>query len=301
MAQLWAELLTRINYLRDLYRQKRILLKPGEGIAWVLDEAEAVAKAEVSPKPPSTENVMEAVKACHVAWNLYEVIKDCIDAGLDVSNHLGEITAGTIDYGTPANAIDRRTIFFKDFEAELLVAALLARAKLPVQFLKEANDPCGEMRVDNIFVEVKHPNSPGGIERLMRKFHGELRKRNAVGVFVTAVEDAFRLGDKETFDAPEQFQTFNKSKLDEIEKFGREAVRRAAALPAIACLAQISSRIAAVAGETRFIRLGNSIVYDDRRISTELKQQVEQIAAVFNPQFRHYSQIRDLITSDEST
>jgi hypothetical protein len=51
------------------------------------------------------------------------------------------------------------------------------------------------MRVDNIIVEVKHPDSARGIERLISKFHGELRKRNAVGVFVTAVEDAFRLGD----------------------------------------------------------------------------------------------------------
>jgi hypothetical protein len=67
---------------------------------------------------------------------------------------------------------------------------------------------------------------------------------------------------------------WNERKLDEIENFGREAVRRAAALPAIACLAQASSRVVAVAGETRFVRLGNSIVYDDRRISIELKQQV---------------------------
>ncbi len=296
MADYWDQLAERVEYLRDLYRAKKIALKPGEGMTIALDEAEQSARGVASQDAGTDENLVLAVNACHVVWGLYDSIKACVDAGLDVTNHLGQLTTGTIDFGVPADAAtSHKTIFFKDFEAELLIAAQLTRAGLPVQFLEEANDPRGEMRVGDILIEVKHPNSTKRLESLMRKFNSGLHGSNAYGVFVTAVEDAFCVADQSTFTCREDFVAWQRQKRAEIESFGRSAVLRAASLPRIGALVQTSSALEVVGDETRLARYSNSLVFDQRSYPIDVKAAIERIAAVFNPHFRRFSQVGHLI------
>jgi hypothetical protein len=301
MSDYWSGLMDRVQYLRDLYKQNRIPLKPGEGLTVALDEAEATAKRVASSDAPTEENFLKSANACHAVWNLHEVVEACISAGLDVADHLRQLTTGTLDYGIPADAVtSNKTIFFKDFEAELLVASRLGKAGLPVQFFQKSNDPRGEMHVNNIFIEVKHPNSAKRVERLMRDFNGELHRAGTYGVFVTAVEDAFCLADQSTFPSQEDFLAWQRQKRAEIESFGRGVVLRAVTLPRIAAIVQTSSMMEVVGDETKFARYSNSLVFDQRQYPPEALHEVERIAAVFNPQFRRYTQIQHILVPNRS-
>ena len=296
MADYWDQLSGRVRYLRDMYRAKKIALKPGEGLTKALEEAELSAEGSLSPDAPTDENLVRAVNACHVVWGLYDSIKACVDAGLDVTNHLGQLTTGTIDFGVPADAAtSHKTIYFKDFEAELLIAAQLSKAGLPVRFLEEANDPRGEMCVGDILIEVKHPNSTNRLESLMRKFNGGLHGSNTYGVFVTAVEDAFCLADQSSFASDEEFVAWQRQKRAEMESFGHSAVLRAASLPRIGALVQTSSAVEVVGDKTRLARYSNSLVFDQRQYPAGVQAAIERIACVFNPHFRRYSQVSHLI------
>lgn len=296
MANYWDVLLEYVIYLRGLFANERIPLKPNQGLTEALDEAEAAAKGVASSDAPTDDNVVLSVNACHVVWGLYDSVRACVEAGLNVTSHLKQLTTGTIDFGVPADApTSHKKIYFKDFEAELFVAGQLAKAGLPVQFLDTSNDPRGEMQVNDILLEVKHPNSINRLESLMRKFNGLLHKNNEYGVFVTAVEDAFELAGQSRFSSGEEFSAWQQQKRTDIESFGRTAVLRAAALPRIAALVQTSSALEVVGDESRFARYSNALVYDQRAYPDGVMQQVEDIASVFNPQFRRYSQIQHLI------
>ena len=298
----WSQLYARVQYLRKLYTEKKIALKPGQGITRALDEAEASATGVATPNAPTDDNLANSPNACLVVWALYDSIKGCVDAGLDVTSHLGQLTTGTIDFGSPADAsTSRKTIFFKDFEAELFIAAQLANASLPVEFLDEANDPRGDVRVEEILFEVKHPNSTGRLERLMGKFNRELHGSNAYGVFVTAVEDAFCMADQNSFASQEDLLAWQNQKRSEIELFGRSALICAASLPRIAALVQISSTFESVDGETRFARYSNALVFDQRQYPMEIEKQVDRLASVFNPNYPRYSQVTHLIVPNRTS
>lgn len=299
MTEYWDQLLKKILFLRSLYKDKGIPLKDGQGMARALDEAEAVAKGETIAATPENVDVMASVNACHVMWALFESIKACIDVGLNIDSHLRQLTTGTTDYGVPSGNV--KEIFFKDFEAELFVAAELAKASLPVQFLDDPDDPKGEMRVEDVLVEVKHPNSIKRLESLMRKFSAEACKDGKYGVFVTAVEDAFELFDRSQFSSDTEFLAWQAEKRGKIESFGRTAVLRAATLPRISALVQTSSVIEVVGDETRFVRHGNSLVYDQRQYPEGILETVESVASVFNPNFRRYSAIRHILEPGGTT
>jgi hypothetical protein len=59
---------------------------------------------------------------------------------------------------TSEAATSHKLIYFEYFEAELLVASRLAKAGLPVKFFDASNDPCGEMYVNRVLIEVEQPN-----------------------------------------------------------------------------------------------------------------------------------------------
>ena len=296
MADYWTELLARVQYLRDLYHDKKISLKPGQGLTQALDEAEACARCAPSPDAPTDDNLVNSVNACHLVWGLHDSVKACSDATLDVASHLRRLTTGTIDFGVPADPVTAaRTIYFKDFEAELFVAGQLAKGGLHVEFLPQDNDPRGEMSVEGIFIEVKHPNSTRRLESLMRKFNGELRKGSAYGVFVTAVEDAFHMAEQSASASQGDHLAWQRQKRGEMELFGWNAVLRAASLPRIAALIQTCSVTEFAEGSAQFVRRGNSLVFDHRQYPPETLRCVERIAAVFNPRLPRYSLIRDLI------
>lgn len=290
----WNELLRRATWIRSVYSSQKIQMPAGEGLPRALDEAEACARGTKKPGSVPDADVTFAISSCHVVWALYDSIKGCLDAGLNVRSQLTNIATGTTDYGVPADPRSAKAIFFKDFEAELFIAARLAAAGLPVTFLEEANDPRGDMKVQSVLIEVKQPNSVKIQERLMRKFNGQLQRDGSFGVFVTAVEDAFQLAPP-AFLASQDLEAWRDMKANEIEAFGLRAVSRAAALPRIGVLAQTSSCVEIVGNETKFMRRSNALIFDNKLYDPDTSVLLARIAAIFNPHAPRYSQIRDLL------
>ena len=290
----WDELLRRVQFIRGLYAEHKVPLKVGEGLAIALDEAEATARGVPYQGEATDEVIRWAVHVCSVIWALHDSLRGCVDAGLNVKGHLGQLTTGTVDFGQPAGP-NERTHFFKDFEAELLVAAMLARAGLPVQFLEEGNDPRGEMQIEQIFVEVKHPNSQKKLQNLLRDFDAEMRKNGTIGVFVTAIEDAFRLGDAPNFTTAEDFRGWQSQKNAQIEVVGRMLVRRAASLTGIGAMIQTSTSHEMIGGASRLARYANAVVFDQREYAHGTLPVLERIAAVFAPQFSRYTAIAPML------
>lgn len=302
MTEYWEHLSKRVQYVRKLYNDKNIQLKAGEGLTLALDEAQSCVAAKKSSGAPTVENCLSSANACHVVWALYESIKQCVDAQLDVTNHLRQITTGSTDFGLPAEQPHgNKTIFLKDFEAELFVAAQLAKALLPVTFLDKPNDPRGEMAVSGILIEVKHPNSTKQIIKLMRKFNLHLKKGKAFGVFVTAIEDAFNVAEPAASPNHADFIREQQNKRSQMEKFGRCAISAAASLSNIGAIVQTCSAMESVGDETCFKRRSNSLVFENRQYPDETKEQIERIAKVFNSNFRRYTKSGKIIAPDGPT
>jgi hypothetical protein len=121
-----------------------------------------------STKLPSDAEVRATVQAFHVIYSIADSIEFCLLSGLDISEHLARMATGKTDFGTPSKKNGK--IYFKDFEYELFVASCLIRRGLKPEFLEDRSDPIGEMSVDGILIECKHPNSNGQIESNISKF-----------------------------------------------------------------------------------------------------------------------------------
>jgi hypothetical protein len=295
--EFWNELLARVQWIRELYATSRITLPLGQGLADSLNEAEACARGD-KRRSGTEDDVSVSIRSCHVAWSLYDSLSGCVDAGLDVRPYLANIATGSTEYGVPSDPANFHDIFFKDFEAELFVAASLARAGLPVSFIDPRNDPRGEMKVGDIFIEVKHPNSRNAQERLMRKFNSALRKDRLLGVFVCALEDAFQIAPRSS--TPHELGTWQEAKDKEIEAIGLRSVMRAASLSQIAVLAQTSSYVEIVGDSTRFVRKGNALIFDQRSYDLGILTSLERIATAFNPDPPRYSQIKNALPTSMS-
>jgi len=153
------------------------------------------------------------------------------------------------------------------------------------------------MRVQEVFIEVKHPDSARSLERLMRKFDGQMRRNGSVGVFVAALEDAFRLASPASFSSKSVFAAWKEKKDDEIEVFGMAALLRAATLQNIGVLAQTSSYIEIIGDETQFVRRTNAVIYDERHYASPANETLKRIAEVFNPHPTLFSQVRESFTA----
>jgi len=133
---IWDELRVRVQYIRDLCRRLKIKLIPEQGLAQLLDEAEALAEGTKQTAPANEANALASVQAFHNVWGLYDSLYACQTAGLPIAAQLKQMTIGSADFGVPSDPSSAfKMIYYKDFEAELFIAASLTRAGLPVEFL----------------------------------------------------------------------------------------------------------------------------------------------------------------------
>lgn len=144
-------------YIHNLYRERRIALPPGQGLALALDEAEALGRGVVSPAPATDDNAARTAHDAHVVWALQESIETCLTHGLNLDAHLANIATGTTDYGAPTD--DNRRIFFKDFEYEVFIMAALLRQGRRIILAPEPNHPVYEFESEQLLFQLKHPNS----------------------------------------------------------------------------------------------------------------------------------------------
>lgn len=256
----WEELLRRVLYLRALYRELRIELPPGEGLALALNEAEALARGQVSAAPATDENAARTAHDAHVIWALQENVETCLEHGLNLRAHLANIATGTTDYGAPAD--NNRRIFFKDFEYEVFVMAILLRQGRTVVPAPQPNDPVYEFECDGLLFQLKHPNSHRQTERNLRRFDGQLRATGRHGVFVVGVEDMFRLADGGLHRTREHFDVFLQEKREAMEAHGIPLVRQGMRLTNVVGFVQTQTLVEFRAGESQMRRLGNSCILD---------------------------------------
>lgn len=285
----WAELGEKVEFIKDTFAKNKVPIRSDGGLGLALEEARALAAGEKLPGDPSGDRLRAIAHDAHVVWALAEGLKLCVDAGLDVHAHLAQLTTGTTDYGTSG---DGHAIYFKDFECELFIAATLLRHGTDVRFSDTPNDPRGDLIADPVRVEVKHPNSPKQLSKLLRKFNGKLKADDIYGVFVVGIEDMFSLGDQEGFDDPVDFDAWLDSKRDDMEEFGRTFLREAAHWPRVLAVAQTQTMVEAVGPASRLRRLGNSCVFDDREdVPAEAWARAREVAAAFNPKPRIWSEL----------
>jgi hypothetical protein len=210
------ELKKRLDYIKDLYKKYKLPIKQGEGLSDILILAEKIVNGSF---PTETDKDMRsAEEAFHYVWTLAETMKSCVD-GLDVSNHLARISTGTVDYGIPANGTEIKKIFYKDFECELFVASVLIKGGHKPSLLDDPSSSMGEMKLNNIYIEVKHPNSSGQLEKLLRKFNSQLYQVNSYGIFAVGIENMFSLGNQPVFDTYGALNSWLHKKNTEIEDF----------------------------------------------------------------------------------
>lgn len=285
--QFFEELGRRVDFIRGLYLRYRIALKPGEGFAVALDEAEALAKG-VKTSHFSMFALKETVRSAHVIYALGESLSVCVDAGLDLRNHLANLTTGTIDYGKPSTVLKR--IFFKDFEFETFIASVLVKKGRTPAFTPPG-DPTGELIIGDIFIECKHPNSVGQLSDLLGKFNKALAAIDRFGIFAVALEDVMEMGDVAQFDSQHDYEVWLEAKRAGMEAIGQALIQRAARLPRIAALIQTETKDPIIGTGTSLRRLGNSLLFDHRPTFINYETTARTIAACFNPHPVLYSEI----------
>ena len=253
-----------IRALLDGYKPK-IKLKPGEGLEKTLAEAEAIADAVKKGEKGAAQAFIESAKAASVIWNLIDTLRPCLDEGLDLNAHLKQITTGSVEYGTPAVDSDRKPIYFKDFEMELFAAAQCIKRKLRVKLNAVSNDPRGDLLIEPLRLEVKHPDKPNQLEKNIREFNTKLRREGRYGVFVAGLEDAFNLEPHRIFKDDAEWTAWLGAKADEVEAYGKTFLRFAATMARVLATIQTWTIWRPVGAALNLHRQSNAVLFDDRQ------------------------------------
>jgi len=257
----WDELTDAVAYIREQFAANKIRLAKDEGITKALDEAEALGKGRAEGLVDATKPLITSVEECHVILAFARDLRLCVRHGLPVGPHLRRMTSGSTNFGVPS-APNEHNFFFKDFETELFVAATPIQAGLPVRFLELDNDPRGEMEVEGLLIEVKHPDSQSSTSRHLRKFTDTIRYSGASGFFIRSIEDAFELASGVELSSDLVHREWEEKKADEMEANGMLAVQQASRLGNILGFATLASHLEVVGNESRFVRKGRAVVFD---------------------------------------
>jgi hypothetical protein len=259
--RVWDELTDAVASIREQFAANNIRLVKDEGITKALDEAESLGKGQAQGPVDAAKPLLTSVEECHVVLAFARDLRLCVQSGLPVGPHLRRMTSGSTDFGVPS-ARNERNFFFKDFETELFVAATLIQASLPVRFLELDNDPRGEMEIEGLLIEVKHPDSRSSTSRHLRKFSDAIRYSRASGFFIRSIEDAFELASGVELASDVAQREWEEQKADEMEANGMLAVQHASRLGNILGFATLASHLEVVENASRFVRKGRAIVFD---------------------------------------
>ena len=258
---IWDDLTDSVSYIREQFTINKIQLVKNEGITRALDEAESLGRGRQEGSFLLAKPLLKSVEEIHVVLAFARDLRICVQHGLPVRPHLRRMTSGSTDFGVPA-APNERSFFFKDFETELFVAATLVQAALPVRFLENDSDPRGEMEIEGLLIEVKHPDSPSSTLGHLTKFSNKLRWSKEPGFFVRSIEDAFELGLGRDLTENATNAEWEERKLNEMERNGLIAAQHASRLGNVLGFATLASHPEVVGNASRFTRKGSAIVFD---------------------------------------
>jgi hypothetical protein len=289
----YADLKRRVIEIRGLLENAGAVLVPGEGLEQSLAEAEAVANGIKSVRQGTELSYIDTARAITSVWNLSETLRPCVAYGLDLDEHLRTITTGSMDYGTPRQPSAPTSHIFKDFELELFVAARCINGGLKVALNPIKNDPSGDLFAGTVRIEVKHPDSVGKLESLLRKFNTALYNSVMYGVFVVGLEDIFQVQPTTVFATDAEWRAWLDTKAQEIEVYGATFLRMAARMTRIIGIVQTWAVWYQAAGGISLRRQGNSALLDDRtNVPSHNYEDATRVAAVFNPGYRRWTDIK---------
>jgi hypothetical protein len=282
LEEFWRELGRRTESVRSAYEQAHLRLNEGGPLANALTEARELADGVKSEEPPNDRALFRAVEAAQVVYAIADSIETCQSVGLDISRQLSQMSTGTIDFGTPGT-VEERNIFFKDFEYELFVASALIKSGLQPNFLEDPNDPIGEMEVNGLIVECKHPNVTRRLMQNITKFGRELLEADRFGIFAVGIEDAYQLGDVATFANKQEYDDWLERKRDVIEIDGLRRAEQAWGQDRILGLVHTQTKLLIVDGQAVVSRLGNAMLFDDKVGFASHELDAYSVARAFNP------------------
>jgi len=297
----YSELKTRCLEVRKALANAKANLVAGEGLDSALSEAEAIADAVSAGRKGTQQAFLESARAASVVWGLSETLRPCLAHGLDLNEHLRTMTTGSVDYGVAAAPNQSNRIYFKDFELELFAASQCINKGAKVSLNPVKNDPSGDLFIQTLRAEVKHPNSTKQLEKLLRKFNGALRANGLYGVFLVGLEDVFQLEPNMVFKDENEWKMWLDSKAQEVEVFGKTFLRFAAKMERLLVTVQTWTIWYQAAGAVNLRRQGNSLLFDDRpNVPATEYAAASQIAAVFNPDYRRWTRVKNQVLQIES-
>lgn len=298
-AMSYRELKVRVTEIRQLLAAARANLVVGQGIEQALAKAEAVADNNGPARGRPQHEFLENARACTAIWNLAETLRPCVARGLNMTTQLRNITTGTVDYGVPSVPHARNSHYFKDFELELYSAAQcindgVARVALNVI----PNAPDGDLILESLRGEVKHPSSLGQLNAYLRGFDNEIRRLNMYGVFFSGLEDLFNVFPPQMFPDDAAFQAWLSAKRREVDYCARWFYRMAAGRDRVLVTVQTWTFWYQAGNAVSLWREGNAVLFDQRAgVPPQQYQDAERIARVFNPNFLRWSQIEDAVNN----
>lgn len=288
LEEFWKELGRREEAIRAAYKRTQINLNEDGSLGKALAEARELADGVKSNEPANDEAVLRSVEAAQVIYAMAESIETCQSGGLDINRHLAQMATGTINFGTPGTS-EKKDIYLKDFEYELFIASTLLRVGLNPNFLTDANDPIGEMEVNGLIVECKHPNVERQMIRNITKFGKKLLEADRYGIFVAGIEDVYRLGDVAAFANEQVFGEWLELKRDAMESGGRKRAAQVSGQERILGLIHTQTKLLVIDGQTSLSRLGNALLFDEKESFASHETEVTAIARAFNPSPVRYS------------
>ncbi len=281
MSDIWQQIGESVEIIEAALRTYRIRLNPDQGLAQSMKEAKALAQGIKLSSPGTDQEVMRSANDAHFVLALGSEVKTCVDAGLDVSDHLKQMNMGTVDFGTPANTLHAH--YLKDFEFELMVLSRLVIAGATPTLFPQANDPRGDAICGELYLECKHPNSIKQLQKLIAAFAKSLGKESRFGVFAVALEDCFNLGDVASFPTRASYLFWLENKRDEMEDFGKRLAAYAAKFDRIVGLIFTQTKLLVIEGNTQLERLANSILFDGHITAEVPESEVLSLLTPFNP------------------
>ena len=282
LEEFWRELGRRAELIRAAYKQARVQLKEDGPLAKALAKAKELADGVKSKEPTNDQAVLRTVEAAQVVYTIAESIETCQSGGLDITRHLAQMSTGTIDFGTPGTS-EEKNIYLKDFEYELFIASALLKKGLHPNLLKDPNDPIGEMEVNGLIVECKHPNAERKLMRNITKFGKKLLEADRYGIFAAGIEDAYNLGDVAVFTNMQEFNDWLELKRDEMEAGGQRRAAQVSGQDRILRLIHTQTMLLIIGGQTNLSRLGNAMLFDDKESFALREVEATSIARAFSP------------------
>jgi hypothetical protein len=285
----WEELQRRLDYLKNLIQDHRVIPDEGYGLHYMIEETEGVLNQEKKDirEADLINETIKSVKGIQSLWALTESQKILDSKGIEYHSQLMNCREGKIDFGEKEE--NRKDIYYKDFELEIFIAAMIAaNTNLKVE-LPQDQGPFDVIIESDIAIQIKHPTNINNAFNQLGKFGKNLDRLHCKGIFAVGHEDAFSYGDRIQFPNEAEFNKYFHTIAGDIENFGKRVLPK---------FKKFENIVGFIGTTTLYVLIGtdlsarmnlrrhsNSFLVENR-VSGEKYSQIIKVLNVFNPDTR---------------